>query len=71
MNRPFRVLPILALVALVGLSGCGRKGPLAPPPPPDAEQKVDANGKPVKQKQSRKKVPIVPPKIDTPADWLL
>ncbi len=71
MSRSVRVLPILALAALICLAGCGRKGPLQPPPPPDQVGKVDANGKPVKPKESRKKVPFTPLRQDTPLDWLL
>ena len=60
----------------LALAGCGRRGALEPPPDPNAVHVKEASvgdADPVTQQlPRRKKAPrIVPPKVSTPADWLL
>jgi predicted small lipoprotein YifL len=72
----------VALVASAGLSGCGRRGPLEAPPgvaaptvsagTPNASEPGQANPAAGNAKPySRRTRKIVPPKRDTPFDWLL
>jgi len=67
----------VAFLAVACLSGCGRRGALEAPPeavapaasaePPAAGAAAGASMKP----SSRRTKKIVPPKRDTPLDWLL
>ncbi len=68
---------LMAIVAF-GFAGCGRRGALEPPPgasPPEAAADPQAapasTGAPVLKPAHRASKKIVPPKVDTPFDWLL
>jgi predicted small lipoprotein YifL len=77
----------LIIVLALSLAGCGRRGALEPPPgspTPDAGAKPQASSADAPNGQTtpsdtgsalkptrRVNKKIVPPKVDTPFDWLL
>lgn len=68
----------LMTIVAVGFAGCGRRGALEPPPGASAPQSgadpqaaSTPTGEPALKPAHRASKKIVPPRIDTPFDWLL